>query len=94
MLPIPVFFVDFVLVVIAATPEELIPKCARVLAKQEKHLRRLAWKSMLQFNGTGVAKVREAIATGTRNIVTGHPVFGCFNIGSIAPPIKLLIILI
>ena len=30
-LPIPAFFGDFVLMVTAATPEELIPKCARVL---------------------------------------------------------------
>ena len=35
----------------------------------------------LQFNGTGLAKVREAIATGTQKIVTEHPVFGCLNIG-------------
>ena len=37
----------------------------------------------LQFNGTGAAKVRDAIATGTRNIVTDHPVFGCLNTGII-----------
>ena len=43
-LPIPAFFHNVVLVVIAAAPEELIPKCARVLEKQEKHLRRLAWE--------------------------------------------------
>ena len=30
-LPIPAFFDDFVLVVIASTPQEAIPKCARVL---------------------------------------------------------------
>ena len=30
-LPIPAFFDDFVLVVTAATPAELIPKCSRVL---------------------------------------------------------------
>ena len=36
---------------------------------------------LLQFSGTGAAQIRDAIATGTRNIVTGHPVFGCLNIG-------------
>ena len=36
---------------------------------------------LLQFNGTGAAKVREAIETGTQKIGTEHPVFGCLNIG-------------
>ena len=48
-LPIPVFFGDFVLVVTAPTPQELIPKCARVLQtqqKREKHLQQEVWKSM------------------------------------------------
>ena len=53
-------------------------------------MRRNAWKSndsvgktevLLQFNGTGAAEVGDAIATGTRKIVTEHPVFGCLNIG-------------
>lgn len=45
-LPLPAFFDDCVLVVIATTPEELIPKCARVLENKENLLRRVAWKSM------------------------------------------------
>ena len=36
---------------------------------------------LLQFNGTGVAKVREGPNSGTQQIRTEHPVFGCFNIG-------------
>ena len=43
-LPIPAFFDDFVLVVTAATPAELIPKCAHVLEKQEQFLHRVACK--------------------------------------------------
>ena len=44
-LPIPAFLDDFVLVVTAATPEELIPKCTRVPEQnQEQLLRRVAWK--------------------------------------------------
>ena len=90
-LPIPAFFSDFVLVVSATTPEELVPECARVLEQQTG--KAFASRGMevndsvgktevfFQFNGTGVANVREAIATGTRKIVTEHPVFGCFNIG-------------
>ena len=35
-LPIPAFFYDFVLVVTAPTPQELIPKCARVLQQIKK----------------------------------------------------------
>ena len=35
-LPIPAFFDDFVLVVTAPTPQELIPKCARVLEQSRK----------------------------------------------------------
>ena len=35
-LPIPAFFDDFVLVVTAPTPQELIPKCARVLENTGK----------------------------------------------------------
>ena len=38
---------------------------------------------LLQFNGTGAAKVREAIATGIRKIVTEHLDVGCINIGII-----------
>ena len=36
---------------------------------------------LLQFDGTGVAKVRHAVATGAREMVTEHLVFGCLNIG-------------
>ena len=89
-LPIPFCFDDFVLDVIATTPEELIPKCARVL---EKHVFCFASRGMevndnvgkteafLQCNGTGVAKVREALGSGTQKMGTEHPVFGCLNIG-------------
>ena len=45
-LPIHAFFDDFVLVVTAPTPQELIPKCARVLeTNQEKRSHQDAWKS-------------------------------------------------
>ena len=89
-LPIPAFFDDFVLVVTAATPEELIPKCARVLEKTGKAFASRGMevndsvgktKVLLQFYETGAAKVREAIATGTQKIVAEHLVFGYFNIG-------------
>ena len=36
---------------------------------------------LLQFHGTGVATVREALNTGTQNISTEHLVFGCLNVG-------------
>ena len=36
---------------------------------------------LLRFNGTGVAKVREALDAGTQKIGTGHFVFGCIDIG-------------
>ena len=39
ILPIPGFFHDLVLVVIATTPEEIIPKCARVLEQNRKSVR-------------------------------------------------------
>ena len=46
-LPIPAFFGDVVLDVTATTPGELIPKCSRVLEKEEQFcLRHVAWKSM------------------------------------------------
>ena len=45
-LPMNAFFDDFVLVATAPTPQELIPKCARVLQKAGKHLQQKAWKSM------------------------------------------------
>ena len=46
-LPILAFFDDFVLIVTAPTPQELIPKCARVLEKkQEQRSQQEAWKSM------------------------------------------------
>ena len=34
---------------------------------------------LLQFNGTGAAKVREALDSGTQKIGTKHPVFGCLR---------------
>ena len=75
-LPIPAFFDDFVLVVIAATPEELISKCARVLEKKQSG-KAFASRGMevndsvrktevlLPFNGTGAAKVGEVLNSGT-----------------------------
>ena len=36
---------------------------------------------LLQFNGAGIATVREALNTGTQKISTEHLVFGCLNIG-------------
>ena len=62
---IPAFFDDFVLVVFAATPEELIPKCARVLENTRKAFASRGMevndsdgktKVLLKFNGRGVAK--------------------------------------
>ena len=43
-LPILAFFDDFVLVVTAPTPQELIPKCARVLEKTETLSQHVAWR--------------------------------------------------
>ena len=65
-LPINAFFDDFVLVVTAPTPQELIPKCARVLQKAEKAFatkgmevndNRGKTEPLLEFYGTGSAKV-------------------------------------
>ena len=75
-LPIPVLFDDFVLVVAAATPAELIPKCTRVLettgkvfASRGMEVNDSAGKTevLLQMNGTGVATVREASIQEPRN---------------------------
>ena len=43
-LPIPAFFDDVVLVVTAPSPQELIPKCARVFGNQGNRLHQEAWK--------------------------------------------------
>ena len=81
-LPIPAFFDEFVLVVTAATPEELIPKCARVLEKTGKVVASRGMEVndsvgktevLLQFNETGAAKVREAIEQEPRRLAPDTP---------------------
>ena len=84
------FFDDFVLVVTAPTPQELIPKCARVLEKSGKAFAsrgmevndsRGKTEALLQFNGTGAAKVKSVMTAGNQQIHVDHPFFGELDIG-------------
>ena len=91
-LPIPAFFDDFVLVVTAPTPQEVIQKCARILQNNkngkafatkgiEDNENRGNTEALLQFNGTGAVKVKEDLSTGSQQIHVDHPLFGELDIG-------------
>ena len=89
-LPIPASFVDFVLVVTAPSPQELLPKCARVLENTGKAFAsrgmevndsRGNTEALLQFNGTGAAKVKMDVTAGSQQIHVYHPFCGELDIG-------------
>ena len=74
----------------ALTPQELLPKCARVLDKSGKVFasRGMAvndnkgtTQAFLQFNGTGAAKVKCGLTAGSQQIDVQHPLFGELDIG-------------
>ena len=74
------------LVVIAPTPQDVIPKCARVLEKMKKtktgtsfasrgmdvNDNRRNTEALLQFNGTGAAKVKNDFTVGSQQIHVEH----------------------
>jgi hypothetical protein len=89
-LPIPAVFDDLVLVVTAPSPQELVQKCARVLAKTGKAFAsrgmevndsRGKTEALLEFYGTGAAKVKHDTLQGNQQIHVDHLLFGERDIG-------------
>ena len=83
-------FDDFVLVVTAPTPQELVQKCARVLTKTGKAFASRGMEvndstgkteALLEFYWTGAAKVKNKLRQGNQQIHAEHPLFGELDIG-------------
>ena len=81
------------LVVTAPSPQELIPKCARVLERNksgtsfasrgmEVNDSKGKTEALLEFYGTGAAKVKHDTLHGNQEIHVDHPLFGELAIGS------------
>ena len=84
------FFDDFVLVVTAPSPQELVQKCARVLSNTGKAFasrgmevndNRGKTEAFLEFYGTGAAKVKHDTLQGNQQIHADHSLFGELDIG-------------
>ena len=74
----------------APSPQELVQKCARVLAKTGKAFASRGMEvndskgkteALLEFYGTGAAKVKHDTLHGNQEIHVDHPLFGELAIG-------------
>ena len=90
-LPIPAFFDDVVRVVTVATLVELIPKCTHAMEKPRKCVASRGMEVndnvgktevFLQFNGTGVAIVRDASTQGPRTLIRNTHFLDASTLGS------------